>query len=98
MHPTRRRKPSRWPGVVLGSLAAAFASVALWAASGYAGAGAAAEPARRAPEPARAALPDAYESASGTHKLLLRSEDAAGIGRLRNLGVVGRQIDYGSFQ
>lgn len=48
--------------------------------------------------PLRAEIPSDQIHGSGLHKLLLRSDDRAGLERLAALGVVDRQVDYGSFK
>jgi len=85
-------------GVVLGTLSFWTVSVALAAALGQGGAGAPGGPPRQGPQPQRAEIPERYESAFGTHKLLLRAEDRPALDRLRGLGAVERQIDYGSLR
>lgn len=48
--------------------------------------------------PLRAEIPSGHVHAAGLHKLLVRSDDRAGLDRLAALGVIDRQVDYGSFR
>jgi len=52
----------------------------------------------KASPPVRAEIPADHASEAGPHKLLLMSSDRPALDRLAALGVVQRQVDYGSFQ
>jgi subtilisin-like proprotein convertase family protein len=58
----------------------------------------AAGPGGQSPASERAAIPIAALHASGSHKLLLRSDDRPALDRLAQLGAIQSQIDYGTFQ
>src|SRR5262245_7407244 len=60
--------------------------------------GATSPPADGEGPPLRAEIPSGHVHGSGLHKILVPSDDRAGLDRLAALGVVDRQLDYGSFK
>lgn len=79
-----------WLGIA--AAFAALASVSVLLAHGVGPGGSAGTPMKRAE------IPAAHVSESGLHKLLIRSDDVSALLRLKDLGVVRGQVDYGTLQ
>lgn len=77
-----RTHADRTEALVIGSVTLAAAVFPLLAVVGSGGPQASAESTQHAPLSARATIPEAYKRGSGSHEILMRSEDRPGLDRL----------------